>query len=166
MLISLIPYNYGEYNDCYDVFNVRVNTASLMFSLTLLAIKRLHCPTLPKWHYWSSWSVNGQLTCSLPHPKNDRQLSAKNVGPCILANPRAVQRHWPTINVLAAVLGKNAFMDIATISSEWSSQEHQRWGFCKVDNPQAAHRHYPIIEVFAAIMGKNGSEDSTTTSKK
>jgi hypothetical protein len=48
----------------------------------------------------------------------ERQQSINNLGCCILYNPRAVLRHVPKIQVLAAFIGNLMFVDTATPQNE------------------------------------------------
>lgn len=80
-------------NDSYCIFNMGVNGASQIFSLTPSAIKGLHGHILPKRNYWPSLLIKRKVTGSLPHPTNEHQGSINNIWSCILDNHRAVQRH-------------------------------------------------------------------------
>jgi len=64
------------------------------------------------------------------------QRSVNDFWSCIFDCPSAVQRHWPIIIVLAAVMGKNACDDIATASKEWGSTADRLfpWGLWSVSN--------------------------------
>jgi len=60
---------------------------------------------------------------SLLCPKDECQRSVNNFWHCVVENPRAVQRHCYIIVILAAILGKNAWDIIATLSYESVSME-------------------------------------------
>jgi hypothetical protein len=53
-----------------------------------------------------------------PQSENERQQSVNNFGCCILYNPRAVIRHLPIIEVLAAFIGNIVSVDTATPQNE------------------------------------------------
>jgi hypothetical protein len=59
-----------------------VNDFSLIFS----AIKELHRHINPKTSYWPAFDLKRQATCSLPHPRNERQRSVTDFWSCILDN--------------------------------------------------------------------------------
>jgi len=48
MTIQFFAFNYWEYGDFLDLFNLSVNGVSTIFSLTLLAINGLQCHILPQ----------------------------------------------------------------------------------------------------------------------
>jgi len=57
---------------------------------------------------------------------NEGQRSANNFGPRILQNPWAVWRHYTITRLLAASVCKNDYDDIATMSQNCPSTEHQQ----------------------------------------
>jgi len=71
------------------------------------------------------------VTWSHPPSENERQQTVNNFGCCILYNPRAVIRHLPIIEVLAAFIGNIMCVDTATLQNERQqsvnrlSTEHQ-----------------------------------------
>jgi len=106
------------------------------------------------------------------------QQSVNDFGCCILYNPRALLRHIPIMNVLAAVMSKRDHDMVTAPVWKWASTEHQQsinrastehqqsintastecqqsvndFGCCILYNPRALLRHIPIIKVLAAVM--------------
>jgi len=111
-----LDYNDWAYNDSYAVCNVSVNGASMIHSLSHSAIKQLRSHILTRWMRWTFFCLNGQVKRCLPYPRNERQRSVNNFLSCMLENPNTGQLLSLIIRVLAAVLGKSARGDIATIS--------------------------------------------------
>jgi len=65
------------------------------------------------------------MTWLLPNPKSEHQLSTNEFWPCVLENPRAVQRHRHIIELSAVVLGKHSCDNIKIMSSRCTSMERQ-----------------------------------------
>jgi len=88
-------------------------------------------------------------------PKNEYQQSVNDIWPCILENAWAVWWHYPIIAPLAAILGNNSCINIATISyNECQRRVYDIWP-CIMDNPRAVRRHETIITLSAAFLGQN-----------
>ena len=63
---------------------------------------------------------------SINRASTDRQRSVHNPGCCILYDSRAVLRHSPIINVLAAFVGKSA-CDVVTAPIWWWVSTERQW---------------------------------------
>jgi len=74
------------------------------------------------------------VTILLPPPKNERPPSVNDFWSCILHTLRAMERHYPIFNILAAFMGKNARDDIASASYNSEPTKHQQylWGLNKL----------------------------------
>jgi hypothetical protein len=115
------------------------------------------------------------VTWSQPQSENERQQSVNEIVCCILYNPRAVLRHLPIIEVLAAFLGNMVCVDSAIPDNErqqsinrastgrqqriyTASTECQQsvsdFGCCILYNPRAVLWYIPIINILAAVMSK------------
>jgi len=66
--------------------------------------------------------VTTLLQCS----KNECQRRVNNFWPRILENPRAMRRHWPIIEPSVAILRKDGWDNIATITWKYVSAEWQQ----------------------------------------
>jgi len=87
LCLWFVPYNYGVYKGCFKVINVSVNRVSTILSLTHSAINGLHCHILWKWMYKSALLPKKQMTCSLPHSKNENQWRVKDFWNCVMKHP-------------------------------------------------------------------------------
>jgi hypothetical protein len=87
MCIWFIATDYWVYKGCFNEINVSVNRVSTISSHTQSAINGLHCHILPKGTYRSTLLENKHMTCSLPHPKNERQPSMNDFWHCIMKHP-------------------------------------------------------------------------------
>ena len=74
------------------------------------------------------------LTISVQPAENERQPSLNNFWSCILDHLRAMEWHWPVMNLLAAIMGKNGTDDIASASDYSALAEGQQfsWGASKL----------------------------------
>jgi len=113
-------YNWWAPNNCLYISKVSskmsINGASTIYSLTHLAITRLHSHISPRRKYWPSRLVQWQATRSLPDHRNQHQRSVNDFWSCILHNQWAVQQHLVIIGILAAFMGKNSPDNIASTS--------------------------------------------------
>jgi hypothetical protein len=75
------------YKGCFDLIHVIVNSVSTILSLTHSTINGLHCPIRPKKMYMSGLLRKKQMTCSLPHPKNERSWSVNDFWHCVMKYP-------------------------------------------------------------------------------
>jgi len=64
---------------------------------------------------------------SINRASTERQQSVNNLGCCILYDSKAVLRHLPIINVLAAFVGKREGDMITAPVWKWASTERQRY---------------------------------------
>jgi len=129
----------------------------------------------PESMYWQPLWAKEITTWSQPQSENERQRSINNFVCCILYNPRAVLRHLPIIEVLAAFIGDIVCVDTATAQAEHqqsvnrASIEHQQsintastecqqsvndFGCCILYNTRAVLWQLPIINILAAVMCK------------
>jgi len=97
------------------------------FSLIISAIEGLHSHIDAKSSCWPAWELKRQVTCSLPHPRNERAWSITNFWSCIFDYHWAARQHWAIITVLAVFMGTKPSDDIATTFSNWASTEHQQF---------------------------------------
>jgi len=111
-----LDYNDWAYNHSEAVCDVSVNGTSRSHSLSHSAITWLHSNILTKWMNWTFFCLKGQVKRSCPYPRNERQRSFNNLLSCIMDNPNAGQLLSLIIGGLAAILGKSARDDIATVS--------------------------------------------------
>jgi hypothetical protein len=75
------------YKGCFDLIHVIVNSVSTILSLAHSTINGLHCPILPKKMSMSALLRKKQMTCSLPHPKNEREWSVNDFWHCVMKYP-------------------------------------------------------------------------------
>jgi hypothetical protein len=87
LCIWFVAYNYSVYKGCFTVINVSVNRVSTILSLTHLANNGLHCHIRPKRMDNLAYLWKKQISCSLPHPKNERQWSINDFWHCVIKHP-------------------------------------------------------------------------------
>jgi len=68
------------------ILRMRVNGASMIFSFASWVIYVPIGCRHPFVRYWQPLLPKTTVTCSLPHPENQRQRSVNNAKPCILGN--------------------------------------------------------------------------------
>jgi hypothetical protein len=96
------------------------------FGLALWKMQALRGDTNLSSNYRPPFYAKMVATPSLVCPRNDCQWSVNDFWPCILGNGRVVRQHWPLIELLAPVLGKNANNKIVTMSRnehQWSDKD-------------------------------------------
>ena len=110
----------------YYVIKMSVNGASTTFCLASRTIRGQCGDSKTQSKYQPSFLAKMLLTTSSLCPKNVRQRSVNDFWPCIMDNPRAVQRHEAIITLSAAFLGKNGCNYITTMSYKSASMERER----------------------------------------
>ena len=127
----------------------------------------------PESAYWQPLWAKEIVTWSQPQSENDCQQSINDLVCCILHNPRAVLRHLPIIEVMAAFIGNIVIVNTVTPRNErqpsvntalterqqsmnTKSTECQQsvnaFGCCIMYIPRALLRHMSIINVLAAVL--------------
>jgi hypothetical protein len=72
----------------------------------------------PESTYWQPLCAKEIMTWSQPQAENERQQSVNDLLCCMLHNPRAVLRHLPMFEVLAAFIGNIVCINNATPQNE------------------------------------------------
>jgi len=72
----------------------------------------------PQSTIWQPLCSKDTATWSQPHSENECQQSVNKFGCCILYNPRAVLRHVPIVELLAAYIGNIMNVDVAAPENE------------------------------------------------
>jgi len=146
MHIWFIAYNDWVYEGCFDVNNLSVTRASLIFSLTHSALKKLHCHIL---YVLVGIMPKMQTTRWLPYPNHDRPWTVNNFWHCIVDNPNgcaATLNHNQTIGRLSRQrLSRQHFYYILTLSvnGAWTTfglESRKTLGLCGDMNPYWNYR--------------------------
>jgi len=80
---------------------------------------------------------------SIIGPSTERQQSVNDFWSCNLYIPRAIEQGSPTINLSAAIIGKNAIDDIVSASYNWAHTEHQQ-SLCGISMLHSNARHVVV----------------------
>jgi len=115
---------YRQYG--YHLLHMSVNSASTIYDHPWGPLKALCIAVNPESVYRPRLWAKMLVTIQLLPPTNEHPRSVNNIWSCILNTLRAIEPHYPTINLSAAFMGKNAGDDIATTSKIWASTDGQQ----------------------------------------
>ena len=91
-----------------------VNRVSTLLGVASCIIQGLCYSIDPEWTYWQPIFVNAIVTWSQHLFENERPHSVHDFVCCIVCNPRAVLRHLPIFEVLAAIISNMVCVNAAT----------------------------------------------------
>jgi len=152
-----------------------VNRVSTILCVASWILQALCYSIYPESTYWQPLWAKEIATWSQPQSENERQQSANDFVCCILYNSRAVLRHLPIIEVLAAFIGNIVCVNTATPQAEHhqsvnrasierqqsintaSTECQQRvsdFWCCILYTTRAVLRQLSIINILAAVMRK------------
>ena len=152
-----------------------VNSVSTILGVASWIIQALCYGIYPESTNWQPLWAKEITTWSQPQSENERQQSVNDFVCFILNNTRAVLRHLPIIEVLAACIGDIVCVDTATPQTEHQQsvnrasikrqqsintastdcqQSVNDFGCCILCTTRAVLWQLPIINVLAAVMRK------------
>jgi len=111
-----------------------VNIVSTNFGLVSEVIDKCFGSCYAKPTYWLPLEAKTKVTCSLPHPENEDQLSTIDFGSCILGNIGVGLWPWFIYEVLVACSGKSGCDIYDTPLWKWASSECQQFLVLHIGN--------------------------------
>ena len=109
------------------IVRISLNGASTMFSFSPWVIYVPIGCRHPFVRYWQPWLRKTTVTCSLPHPENERQRMVNDFYHHILSNLCSDWLQRSIYQILAAFTGKNYSAMLPATSWKWASPEHQQF---------------------------------------
>jgi len=136
----------------YHLLKLSGNGASTISGLSLWILKVLWNSIDPYSMYLPSQLAKMLLTKLLPPPTNEHQRSVNNFWSPIIDNLGGLERHWFTLNLLAACIGKNASDNIVYASYNWAPMGHPQslWGLITLHSNEL-HRYVTELSITQSV---------------
>jgi hypothetical protein len=129
--IGSVYWQKGQQHSHHPILSISVNGVSTIFSCASWVSYVCTGCRHPFMRYWQPLLAKTTVTCSLPYPENERQLSVNSFKTCICCNQGITWIFACTTRLLTALLGKNTIcwrlitdtklLDIVTSSTNKST---------------------------------------------